>query len=845
MGIILRQNKGSELTFAEVDGNFQSLYYSSSLAGSTLEFFFASSSISHSIDLNNVPGFTGVTIESGSATISSGVQTLNFLGSGIASVTDAGNNQVDINISGGGGGSGTGIFQLKSGTDIFFTTSSLQVTASTYQSSSYAGTGVTINPNNDGTGGSVNKYGMMLSQSIWHYTDNVGYPTSKAWKTDLDGSVFDRYDANTDTAEIIRFIATQLSESSPDTSPNARTYSNISEDISNNGTGTPVEGTVPNSSTNATIIYLISKGFATAGDPLFKSITPIYNNSSYNIKYDSVAAGSTTTPSSSNDPSFQLFGLGAVSSSFTVSGSRTMRFADNSAKTNTATSGSEHTLTKTPPPFNTTDGLTIGAIPTVGGLPITFQDGKFVGVFQQGLYNNGVTLSTKEATGYYQISASIAIKSGSSALSGFKSAEEEIFYAPLSTINGALPTSVPAIGYFGSRSYGTATSMSLSGAPYLKTNSYLISSSIENAFDPLFNENSTFASITDGSSLVTLSDGGTGVKAGSTLGGTVQTANFIYTSGIADAPGSIPKESSTVQLTASAAFSAGSGGSTNIQEDSLSPTNFSITTNCKDSAGNTDTPGSSNMQFHKPGEMGQTLASGSLAYYGRAQGYDGGSLTGTTAFSEQFTGETYRLTLNDKVLTGSYASADNEQESAFTLEQYKGVKDLQVKPGFLVEPGNDYAYWIPANPSANAYKYYARAFQRNLGTGAGSITASFGKALNTWDSTSDGVSVAFLFSGSGAQAYSVPRIFDPATTVGDALEVNIANDNFKNPFGDPIDLYAAKTGTINGSGASTEYRFPLLNGNGMILDDTKQDFIVIIRYKGDPSPISNISITIA
>ena len=178
MGIILRQNKGSELTFAEVDGNFQSLYYSSSLAGSTLEFFFASSSISHSIDLNNVPGFTGVTIESGSATISSGDQTINFLGSGIASVTDAGNNQVDINISGGGGGSGTGIFQLKSGTDIFFTTSSLQVTASTYQSSSYAGTGVTINPNNDGTGGSVNKYGMMLSQSIWHYTDNVGYPTS-------------------------------------------------------------------------------------------------------------------------------------------------------------------------------------------------------------------------------------------------------------------------------------------------------------------------------------------------------------------------------------------------------------------------------------------------------------------------------------------------------------------------------------------------------------------------------------------------------------------------------------------------------------------------------------------
>ena len=43
--------------------------------------------------------------------IDNGVQTLNFLGSGIASITNAGGNQVDITIE-GGGGSGTGIFQL-------------------------------------------------------------------------------------------------------------------------------------------------------------------------------------------------------------------------------------------------------------------------------------------------------------------------------------------------------------------------------------------------------------------------------------------------------------------------------------------------------------------------------------------------------------------------------------------------------------------------------------------------------------------------------------------------------------------------------------------------------------
>ena len=54
MAIILRQDKGSELTFQEVDNNFQSLYYSSSLEGDTLNFYFTGSNISHSIDLSYV-----------------------------------------------------------------------------------------------------------------------------------------------------------------------------------------------------------------------------------------------------------------------------------------------------------------------------------------------------------------------------------------------------------------------------------------------------------------------------------------------------------------------------------------------------------------------------------------------------------------------------------------------------------------------------------------------------------------------------------------------------------------------------------------------------------------------
>ena len=52
MSIILRQNKGSELTFAEVDGNFQSLIYSGSLAGNVITFFYPSSSDTLEFDLN-------------------------------------------------------------------------------------------------------------------------------------------------------------------------------------------------------------------------------------------------------------------------------------------------------------------------------------------------------------------------------------------------------------------------------------------------------------------------------------------------------------------------------------------------------------------------------------------------------------------------------------------------------------------------------------------------------------------------------------------------------------------------------------------------------------------------
>jgi hypothetical protein len=57
MSIILRSVKGSELTFAEVDGNFQSFFYSSSVSGGILNLHFYDNT-SQSISLSSVPSIS-------------------------------------------------------------------------------------------------------------------------------------------------------------------------------------------------------------------------------------------------------------------------------------------------------------------------------------------------------------------------------------------------------------------------------------------------------------------------------------------------------------------------------------------------------------------------------------------------------------------------------------------------------------------------------------------------------------------------------------------------------------------------------------------------------------------
>ena len=61
MPITLRNIKGSELTFNEVDNNFKSYFYTASLDGNTLKltYFTPPNDISQEIDLSSVIGNTG------------------------------------------------------------------------------------------------------------------------------------------------------------------------------------------------------------------------------------------------------------------------------------------------------------------------------------------------------------------------------------------------------------------------------------------------------------------------------------------------------------------------------------------------------------------------------------------------------------------------------------------------------------------------------------------------------------------------------------------------------------------------------------------------------------------
>ena len=622
--------------------------------------------------------------------------------------------------------------------------------------------------------------------------------------------------------------------------------------------------------------YLISKGFMVSGDrgsfendtgtnpfndsygtniPSTISTNGDFDNFTFSVS--SVAGGSTNFNSSADA---QLFGLGSLSSGnayeYQVKVIASQSFSDVQSDTTPDASSTYHkkeTATYTQNSFGTSNGLTLAKINTSqpAVIPAAYQDGKFSSVaspFTGRFYTGGSQdQNSISASGYYKFhDIKVGIKSGSQSDFVYKNGSDSsvIFYLYTGGLPSDITTSVSNAVISNPnlvRTSFTVTSMSISGAPYIKTTTYghTFSSEATKSFDPAYKPLNALEHDISTDNFNTI---------GSTSLGSHTTVN-IDSSGVntssagvkgvlsADkstlrADGDVPHIDDITFLSSSFTFTLDNNYSNTVQtrttQASLNYTN-TFRVRARNWKNNTQNNTSTTVNFYDATLFTQPSASGSMAIYSRNQGYDGGSLTGTT---ETFSGESYRINLNNNVVS----FAGNSWTTTFNNAAALQALDLQVKPGYLVDPGGSYGYWFPTGFRPSTYKYYIRKFQTS-GTKTG-MTVNVGQALQAWNSTNNGISVAILFESSADTQYSRARIYDPTATSDNDIETNISNDDHKNPFSDAIDLY----GNTGGSLSSTTYTIPLRNIDGMTLDATYNEYYLIIRYKGNPTPVTQITV---
>ena len=696
------------------------------------------------------------------------------------------------------------------------------------------------------------------------FTNNIqnGYPTSNPWGSGLDGSFFNNFNNTTNVSEILRFMSGVLSHSLDvaDAAPNTKTFASIDTNENNLGSTDSISGRVPKNFSglsNATLNYLNSKGFADSGSTIFNGISVYHDNGgTYFVDFDSNSGGSTNVSSSADS---ELFGLGGLSGGsavqFDVRVIATQSFSDNSGNsnpdegTNTFTTQSNLDLSATS--FGTTDGLTLAKINTSqpAVIPAAFQDGKFENVGGTSLSGSLTrkyhatkgSFTSVSSSGYYKIhDLKVGIATGSGNFTFKDGTDKNRFWAPIDQIESDLGTNTLSDAGTTHRSL-TATSRSLSGVPYLLDTTYEVSTKISGLFAPLYDASTTLVDMTAASVGVgSVSISGDTI---STNGGTIQTSGKVFQSDGETAVNSgIPRHDDIAIVTASVSFD--SGNDDNINQTGFSDTSFTVATKARNRNSSQSTLDTQTINYHTQGTFGQIAASGSLGIYGRAQGYDGGSLTGTT---EAFSGEDFRIKNNNNVLGfNGEASDTNYNVSQSGANRILGENDLQVKPGFLVNPGGSFRYWYPANYGSGSYKYYIRRFQTS-GTKT-SMTINVGQTLVNWKATTDdSVAAAVLFKSSasgsgnrgGAGAFSTARIYDPSETTSNLISSSVAHqsDDHLNPFTDALDLF----GNTGGGLSSTTYTMPLRNADGMFLDASDNEFYVILRYKGNPTPITSIT----
>ena len=696
-------------------------------------------------------------------------------------------------------------------------------------------------------------------------TNNItnGYPTSNPWGENLEGSYFNNFDNSSNVSEILRFMSGVLSHSLDvsDASPNTLTFASVDTVENSLGTTDDVDGYLPQSynDSNATMKYLVTKQWVDEGAQIFSGIDVYHDNgTSYKIDFDSNNTGTGTVSSSADSELFGLGGLtGGAETEFSVRVSATQSFSDtgsiaNPSSSNTFTTQSSLELSTST--FGTTDGLTLAKINTSqpAVIPAAYQDGKFVDVGGTSLTGSltrkygtsGTDFTSVSASGYYNFHGlKIGVATGSTGLFTFvDGTSKNNFWAPVDQISTDIGTNSLGITAV-TQSYLTATSRSLSGTPYLIGATYHVSASVRGLFQPMYAASSTLVDDSIGSVGVG-SVAGSGIDDVSTSGGTIQTANAVFASdsGSVRATSAIPTRTDVVRFNATYTLSGASDD--NIQQSAtFTDSTFTVGVRARNRASSRSTLDTSTIFYHTASSFSQPASSGSLGVYQRAQGYDGGSLTGTT---ELFTGEDFRIQLNNDVLGFNGDAFTSTYDVGRTATRLIGEHDLQVKPGFLVEPGGTFRYWYPANYGSGSFKYYIRRFQTSGTKSSMTVNLNNSTLVNWKATTDDRVACALLFkssaSGSGTNSeLSRARIYDPSETTANLISSSVAHqtDFHLNPFTDALDLY----GNTGGSISSNTYTVPIRNADGMFLDSNDNELYVIVRYAGDPTPLDDITLT--
>ena len=822
------------------------------------------------------------------------------------------------------GSDSAGIFKQIGSTDIFNATSSLQITGSTLLSSPLTLTGANITASNNGSGGEVDKYTLVTSESAWHYNTNVGVPTSQGWKTGLDGSYFDRFDQNTDTSEVLRFIAGLLKDQAPDSSPNTQTWNAVSTNYSGESVtsrNSLFQGVLGSSFETSKLSqhwtassyinfnntasyklpqeYYIAKGFIDISDrgvfgndtgtnPFsneygsnFPTGNEIIIQSNFNLlsfENSSIKAG-TTTVSSSN--AVELFGMGTLNSGGTakeisVEILSSQSYSDNATNTTpNETLNNYHTsslVSYSQAQFGVSaDGLRLGKIiPSNPQISSQYQDGLFASVdgpITGRFYTGGSTNQNNiSSSGFYIMhGVKVGLKTGSMVnfeyKNGSNSNASAKFYMPNPynasfTTEGALQditngTPVTTINDTLTRTAFSATSRSLSGAPYLLTTTYnfTYNAEVSKSFDAAYNPNIDPMTIN-------LTDQDTWTNVGTTTPSSPLTvdinSNGINTS-IANAGvfpiggnpstrrnlGVIPHINDIAYISSSLSFTLNSNTSNSSTPVWNTNTNYNLRFNTT----GRNWKGSSNQTSTTPTQLlynstlfNQPASSGSMAIYSYAQGYDAGQETSTAGgvLSETFSGEDFRVKINSNTLNGTFAAADKFNTDSFTINNLTEI-DFQVKPGHLVVPGGTNGYWLPTIGSST-YKYYARAFSAAGfgGIPAKSFTLNIGKQfqnLKRWyeDVNENGISIGVIFQ-SGTNSVTGNKILI------DLLDYTNINSSFNNitpqaglnPFGTNIDIF---TNNNTSSPNNTDQNIPLGTSLGKFTEITNvtPSFIVCIR----------------